>query len=251
MFAKTISATLLSVVVSQNTTSEAGDLRNFKNMQSMYSYLSCGKNNVCRKELRNAIQDYGCYCMPGNSLQVRGSNLPAVDPIDEVCQTLHKAWTCVEMDGRQGLNGLDANCHRDAIEEDSYGQFKWFGEEVNGERKIVCGTKTNREYANTSDPQIACKKAACNVERAFVYNMIDAEFETYLDEQFRSMASSGACDVAPLGAGVADMCCGNYPTRFPHQSTNRQCCGTQGRAYTLGQMTECCSDGEIRLIGSC
>jgi len=232
------------------------EVRNFKNMQSMYSYLTCGAKNACRQEMRDIIQDYGCYCMPGNSLQVRGSNHLPIDPIDEVCQTLHKAWSCIEMDGRNGLNGLDNNCHRDAIENDAYGQFKWFGEETNGQRAIICGTSNNREYSTRDSPSIACKKAACDVERAFVLAMIEADFDNIVDEQFRGMASSGACDVAPLGQGSADMCCGSYPTRFPHQQVNsygdnRACCGTSGRAYNTGEMMECCSDGEIRMTGSC
>ena len=56
--------------------------------------------------------------------------------------------------------------------------------------------------------------------------------------------ASGCAASGGNGAGIADMCCGMYPLRFPFHSDNgnRGCCN--GKTYDTSQLI-CCNDGRV------
>ena len=69
-------------------------LRRFQHMKGMVAFLQTGNNEDgdARVNFRQKIQDYGCFCYPGNSQQPRYSPGSPVDEIDNTCRRLHRRW---------------------------------------------------------------------------------------------------------------------------------------------------------------
>ena len=69
-------------------------LRRFQHMKGMVAFLQTGDeaDDVARLNFRQKIQDYGCFCYPGTSEQVRYSPGVPVDEIDNTCRRLHRRW---------------------------------------------------------------------------------------------------------------------------------------------------------------
>ena len=111
---------------------------------------------------------------------------------------------------------------------------------------IICGAENNIEYATT--PNQGCKLAACQIERAFAYDVFPflldpVEFRTSAgpEGKYKMNPNSSGFDASRSdncqksgGSHVQDSCCGEYPERFPYASSRAVCC-----------------DGMVSPIGSC
>merc|ERR1712010_319422 len=106
---KTFTFTVLSLqslVLAQNIT-DIGE-KKFDHIKGMISYLLTGTHDddTTRRNIRDKIQDYGCFCYPGDSQQVRFSKAKPVDEIDALCKSLHRRWKCLESDAEQQINDI-------------------------------------------------------------------------------------------------------------------------------------------------
>ena len=235
-----------TVILGQNTT--AGDLeRKFDHVKGMISFLLTGTihDDPSRRNFRDKIQDYGCFCYPGDSNQVRFSPSPPVDAIDAFCKKLHRRWHCLESDAETNLGGVSSNCHRDHKEHGD-GSYKFHGKtEIDGSHSIICGTESTGGYENVLDtkPQLMCKYRACQIERAFAEELVALDFDSVWNADNIGMVGRGECiknQVPAPGAGGDEDCCGEYPNRFPYNNNN-----------VANGLKECCPDGEIKIIGTC
>lgn len=225
-------------------------LRRFQHMKGMVAFLQTGDeaDDVARLNFRQKIQDYGCFCYPGTSEQVRYSPGVPVDEIDNTCRRLHRRWHCLENDSKNNIDSIPDDCNRDGTQH-GVSRYKWHGtiDEITGHREIVCGSHSTGGYENVlnKNQDIICKLRACEIERAFAEELVALDFDDWYDEAHIGMNGRGECEGEPSVSScgstnscesLVDSCCGAYPDRFP---------------FNDGGLKECCGDGTVKVAGTC
>jgi len=225
-------------------------LRRFQHMKGMVAFLQTGDDgdDDARWNFRQMIQDYGCFCYPGTSEQVRYSPGVPVDEIDNTCRRLHRRWHCLENDSKNNIDSIPDDCNRDSTQHGA-SRYKWHGTEdpVTGHKEIICGSHSTGGYENVlnKNQDIICKLRACEIERAFAEELVALDFENWFDDAHTGMNGRGECvgepSVSSCGStnsceDLVDSCCGTYPDRFP---------------FNDGGLKECCSDGTVKVAGTC
>lgn len=183
------------------------------------------------KELFKMIQNYGCHCFPGLS-KIAGGAGPSQDGLDDLCRTLARCHKCIEFDHSTSLSP----------EWDSdIGKYRW---DLNADGSLSCAANTDQHKFDlcTCDSAYASALGAIWDDATFDYTKWNNKHN-----QLYNFDADNIC-VRP-GTANADDCCGSYPTRYPYDSSNRDCCDASGKTY--GPSEDCCIDGSIVSVGSC
>jgi len=225
-------------------------LRRFQHMKGMVAFLQTGDDadDDARWNFRSKIQDYGCFCYPGTSEQVRYSPGVPIDEIDNTCRRLHRRWHCLENDSKNSIDSIPDDCNRDGTQH-GVSRYKWHGVEdpITGHKEIICGSHSTGGYENVinKNQDIICKLRACQIERAFAEELVALDFDDWFDEAHTGMNGRGECEGEPSVSScgstnscesLVDSCCGIYPDRFP---------------FNDGGLKECCADGTVKVAGTC
>jgi len=182
------------------------------------------------------IQNYGCHCFPGNS-KAAGGKGPAQDGYDSLCQKLARCHKCVEID-HAGFIGNDWDA--------DIGKYRW---SANADGTIDCITGNAEQH----------KQDLCTCDAFYAMEMGKIWDDATYDRQLWNAKNNAdfnfdfenVCVHNGNYPGIPDMCCGNYPERYPFQlSDNRECCDDSGKIYDP-DMFECCMDGKVVLHGTC
>jgi hypothetical protein len=211
-------------------------------------------------DVLRALRQYGCNCYSENADVVHqnagtggnpsrmewhmGANGAGIDDLDVACGNLHKAYNCIVMDHADGI--LNDPRPDSDLASQNCGKTTTFNYHVDVNGDIVCGPSANNANWVARDDK-NCQLAACEIEREFA--QLAAQFIGSDPRQFRldrrrshyKLGDNGDAQCVKQAARPDD-CCGDYPFRYPFQSTTRQCCVG---GYGTGDVAE------IKQLGSC
>jgi len=182
------------------------------------------------------IWEYGCWCYFQTD-HGRGKG-QVQNAVDGICQVLHHGYTCIKMDAINvnDMLGCDPFAH-------TYNLQQTLGNSQQ-ELEMEC---------IASNPGDKCAQAICLVEAKFILNFIQIGttpgfvFDASLKHEFGTFNPDMCVTGANGGSNwTEDMCCGDYPLRFPFKSKGgaRDCCGN--RTYNTA-LQQCCSDGTVNV----
>lgn len=187
----------------------------------------------------DAIWDYGCWCFFQSEGHGKGKG-QVQNVVDGICQVLHHGYSCIKMD---------------AIDVDDMLGCNPFTHSYNLQQTLGNSEQQLEMRCVESNPGDRCAQAICLVEAKFILNFIQIGTTPgfVFDGSLKHDTGNFSMDMCTLGANGGlgfdwpeDMCCGEYPLRFPMKSKDgaRGCCGSNTYNTTL---LECCSDGTINV----
>merc|ERR1712226_124798 len=221
-------ASLAAIVTAQEE-----PLRKFSHITAMVYTQLDGKTQHSSKQINKMIQNYGCHCFPGLA-KIAGGAGPAQDNYDALCRDLARCHKCVEMDHQTFL---------DTEWDSNIGKYRW---DLNADNTVSCAANTEQHKFDlcTCDANYAMALGAVWDDAAYDYTIWGGKKNALFNFDYE-----GVCVRSQMQD--ADSCCGQYPTRYPFDSSSRMCCDN---VKTYDDSTrECCDngDGTIASIGSC
>ena len=178
---------------------------------------------------------YGCWGQIGSN-KIAGKGEPK-DAVDKAFRDWEMCRSCIEMDG-------DGSCEME--------NFRYqMG--VSLENRLTC----DGNWISTEFP-CALHLCSCDEALANTFTSLWEEFDTELTtvNGFDHAASclpkptsGGSCAAHAATETVAQVCCGEYPTRFPFNNKGgcMSCCG----AKTYNIYNHSCCDDTIQNLGNC
>jgi len=241
----------MEMAINQNETgiaamaSELG--RGIDDMRSMLGALACHKvKGECDTKplyYYNLLRNYGCNCYPENfdkeneftgEVQYNfGGNGQPVDALDQACLKAYHNFRCFKHDLVEN-NFKQYNMAFGPFEECHFGVPFEFHQGRNG--GIICGPESNPGYRFNRSEHI-CKLYACSIERAFaeeVFEIVGNRPGDYgrLHPENYNKGIDGTCEKRNDPSTDRNMCCGQYPTRYPYDPNRKVCC--MGQLQSIG-----------------
>lgn len=220
--------------------------RSIEDTKSMLVALGCFKVNNCHLKplyYYRALRNYGCNCYPGNYDKKNiitdemmwnfGGNGQPVDELDNACLKAFSNYRCFRYDLMEN-NFKKFNVVYGPYEKCHFGvPFEYHMGKNGG---IICGPDSNPGY-RYNRAENACKLYACNIERDFANNAFailqnaPGDYARANIQNF-NLGIEGKCVKKNNVNTSRDMCCGNYPNRFPYDSNKEDCCA--GKVTSIG-----------------
>jgi len=192
-------------------------------------------------DFKTRMGKYGCHCFQENKRNPGGSG-PAVDDIDSACKKLSDCHKCVNIQHGKNFQGNDNLSDRE--------HYHWSLD--NG--ALDCSKNEGSRLS-----MCLCDKKFAE-EMKLVWN--DNNFNEFYWKNNKHTKNNPTFDEITTckvnnnhGAlNRADACCGSsFPEMKPYSTNKRDCCvKNDGTASVFSQVThQCCSDGEVRVMGAC
>ena len=207
--------------------------RKFSHITNMAWTQIQDKTSVNQKTLNKMVQNYGSHCFPGLS-KIAGGAGPAQDDYDALCRDLARCHKCIEQDY---INEIAADPTWDA----NIGKYRW---DLQGDGSISCDANPDAHKRDLClcDARYAIELGKIWDDNTYNYQLWNAKKNAQFNFDYQNVCvRSGLTD--------ADQCCGNYPERYPFDSSTRLCCGG---SQTYNDVThDCCPDNSVKSLGSC
>jgi len=187
------------------------------------------------------LQDYGCWCFFNNK-HGQGRGQP-VDAFDTHCMKYHHAVSCAKLE----IDNCNPYTTTYSITAKQSGQ--------NGDITYDCETGNNK-----------CQEATCYAQSHFISLLLKEQLENLKVPSYPLYSSwkdggnfdSSTCKISGPGQLRQEMCCGSWKYNTKKllrygQHLSRSCCDQpDGGFKTYDQnLASCCSDGSVRVHGTC
>lgn len=187
------------------------------------------------------LQEYGCWCF-FNDKHGQGRGAP-VDVFDSHCMKYHHAVSCAKLEIEQ----CDPYSTDYSITANQSGN--------NGDVVYDCETGNN-----------PCQEATCYAQSHFMSLLLQEQLENLQVPNYPEFSAwksggqfdSSTCKIAGPGVLRQEMCCGSWKyntkklLRFGRQ-LSRSCCDQPDGGFKTydDNIASCCTDGSIRVHGTC
>jgi len=201
-------------------------------------FLNCDDPN-CQVPLSlRGVWGYGCWCNFGVDL-MKGKG-PTVNAHDSACERMQQCLRCARIDGITDGYNCDPKVS-------SYNAVFF---PVSGSTSLNSGCASQ----NVNNP---CGTHVCTCEMQFINDILDLVWTGYrYDPAFThpSNPMGGVFDddaSCQSTTGVSEMeCCGSYPSRYPYNTLDRDCCDADGLGATFNPFDQVCCINGVQAIGS-
>lgn len=189
------------------------------------------------KDQMGLLDGYGCWCYFETD-HGAGKGKP-IDPVDEMCKTLHDGYTCILMDAAdRGITCIPWEVPYTSA----------FGGGVPSGMDIA--TLQSECDANNGG-SLTCESWACKVEGWFVqsyfqYGLSGGAIDT-TKEHVNGFNTDLECITTPGVKSVDKECCNDFPKRFPYKTYSglKACCNDHTYDPTVKL---CCPDGKSKVV---